>query len=162
SRRKRTSATAFTGTSPSFVNRMRQGPRVVGASRRSETPGGPASFPWAEDASAAMLASPEGDPPEDRPPVRAPRAQRSHEESQRMARCSAPKRLEELEVRDRDREARLRDAHLDLLEQLAQRDAVVERHRSGARGGSFLAGSREDLTGGDEPAGARRTVVVQG
>lgn len=65
------------------------------------------------------------------------------------ASMSAAKRLQQLEIRDGNREARLHDAHLDLLEQFAEGDPIVESDRSGTNRRCFLTCSRQDLSRGD-------------
>ena len=74
----------------------------------------------------------------------------------------APQRFEQLEVGDGDREARLDYRDVQLLEQLADGDAVVERDRRRAERGGLLACPGQTLARGEQPPGARRPVVVQG
>src|SRR5690606_8202888 len=69
--------------------------------------------------------------------------------------------LVELEIRHRRREARANDADVVVLEQPAQRDAVVERDRRSRCGHCLLARAAQNLTGREEPARGRGPVVVE-
>src|SRR5262249_48857891 len=73
----------------------------------------------------------------------------------------APQDLEQFQIRDRRREARAHHADVVVLEHPAERDAVVERDRR--RGGArFFARAAQHLARREQPARARRTVVMKG
>jgi hypothetical protein len=74
---------------------------------------------------------------------------------------SAAERVEQVEIGDGDRVLGLHHADVVVLEEAAEGEPVVERDgRRGLRA-RFLACAGEDLAGGDEPAGRRRSVVVE-
>ena len=144
------------GTSPSLVTRIFQGPRGVDASIASVTfARGRGVLGLRRTGFAARPGLRESPPPRTRrrsplptrrPPGASPRVEpRAHLAQPRSASSSS---MSGMAIANRV----LTIADLDLLEQLAEGDAVVERDGRRARRGGLFASAREDLTGRHEPA----------